>query len=54
MSLEEGALPDEAISWYLGIASGKEQERPRNDITLARLYIVRHLLENDILAVQPL
>ena len=29
---EEGALPDEAISYIvLGIASGKEQDRPRND-----------------------
>ena len=29
---EEGVLPDEAISLnVLGIASGKEQERPRND-----------------------
>jgi hypothetical protein len=28
---EEGDLPDEAISCYTGIASGKEQERPRND-----------------------
>jgi hypothetical protein len=29
---EEGALPDEAISNYEEIASGKEQERPCKDI----------------------
>jgi hypothetical protein len=28
---EEERSDDEAISWNTGIASGKEQERPRND-----------------------
>lgn len=32
MSLRGGLQPDEAISCFEGIASGKEQERPRNDI----------------------
>ncbi len=31
---EEDALPDEAIPAHKEIASGKEQERPRNDILL--------------------
>jgi anaerobic dimethyl sulfoxide reductase subunit A len=44
---EEGALPDEAIPTHKEIASGEEQERPRNDIytlqaighhTLARVH----------------
>jgi hypothetical protein len=30
--MEEGAFPDEAISSKQGIASGKEQVRPRNDM----------------------
>jgi len=29
---EEGVLPDEATSCYEEIASGEEQERPRNDM----------------------
>jgi len=29
---EEDALSDEAISQHNAIASGKEQDRPRNDI----------------------
>jgi hypothetical protein len=36
---EEGVLPDEATSSSLEIASGKEQERPRNDIGNGETYV---------------
>jgi hypothetical protein len=32
MSLRGGLQPDEAILFYMEVASGEEQERPRNDI----------------------